>query len=256
VRWLAAAARQDEPAALRLLSILYSNGIGVPSDHALADQLMHRAMELNDPEACLRLGLRSLYGGGAQRDAPYGLQLLRKAADMQDSNAAYALGWWYLSSQPNAPELHTAVHWLTTSADAQHAMAGLWLSHIYDIGLGVPLNSAKARELLEHALALANLQEKNDFAWELSVNPDRVLRDGPLAVRIMQTELAAAKARTPAYLDTLAAAYAEAGDFARAAKAQQNALAALRPAQRATEREMHDRLQIYRAGRPFREARP
>lgn len=256
IRWLAAAARQGEPRALLALSDVYARGVGVKADRKLALALLTRSAELGDPESCRKLGVHLVYGPPAQRDLPHGLQLLRKAAGMQDNNAAYALGWWYLSSPAANRELFTAAQWMSQSASANHVMAGLWLSHMYGKGLGLPQNPAKARELLEHALALADLAEKNNFAWQLSVNPDGLLRNGALAVRVMQAALATHAARKPGYLDTLAAAQAEAGDFEDAIQTQQAALTALRGVERRLQPEMRARLQGYLSRQPFRETQP
>ena len=56
-------------------------------------------------------------------------------------------------------------------------------------------------------------------------------------------------------LDSLAAAYAEAGRFAEAATAaQQAAQLAARNGNQPLAEEIHRRLESYRAGRPFRQA--
>ena len=56
--------------------------------------------------------------------------------------------------------------------------------------------------------------------------------------------------RLPGFLDTLAAAYAEAGRFADAVKWQEKALGMVPPDQRA---EYATRLGLYREGKPYRD---
>jgi len=258
LQWLSSAARQEDSRAYLLLSLLYANGEGVEADPVFARRLLARAAELGDAEACRRLGVALLYGPQQQRDSNYGLQVLRKGAGMQDGAAAYLLGWWYLSAAGQSRELPAAAQWMAQSAKAEHQLATLWLSEMHGKGLGVPVNPLKSRQLREQALAKASLSEKNEFAWELSVSNDGLLRNGPLAVRVMQAALTTPETRTAPYLDTLAAAHAESGNFAAAVAAQREALQVL--ANTAQPRQMlqgmQQRLQSYRRGQAFREVPP
>ena len=54
------------------------------------------------------------------------------------------------------------------------------------------------------------------LAWLLATYPDAKSRDGAEAVQLAERGCALTDRRIPALLDTLAVAYAEAGDFARA----------------------------------------
>jgi TPR repeat protein len=252
-RWLLAAARQDDPRALLMLSNLYAEGIGVTADPELARALLKRSAELGDAAGCRQLGWSLLYGPSAQRNLTQGVQLLRKAAAKQDNQAAFALGWWYLSNDAQYRELSAAAQWMRTAANADNVLARLWLSQMYHRGLGVPRDAIKARELLEHTLVLAEPELKSQFAWDLAVNPDAALRDGPLAVRVMRAMVVASTAPNASHLDTLAAAHAEAGEFDQAIRAEQHALAVLPPTQSELRSAMRQRLQSYRNRQPFRE---
>jgi tetratricopeptide (TPR) repeat protein len=55
----------------------------------------------------------------------------------------------------------------------------------------------------------------DELAWLLATYPDSKSRDGTEAVRLAERACALTERRIPALLDTLAAAYAEAGDFSR-----------------------------------------
>jgi tetratricopeptide (TPR) repeat protein len=64
----------------------------------------------------------------------------------------------------------------------------------------------------------------DELAWLLATYPDSKSRDGTEAVRLAERACALTERRIPALLDTLAAAYAEAGDFPRAISAAEEAL--------------------------------
>ncbi len=64
----------------------------------------------------------------------------------------------------------------------------------------------------------------DELAWLLATYPDSRSRDGTEAVQLAERACALTDRRIPALLDTLAAAYAEAGDFARAITTIEEAL--------------------------------
>jgi tetratricopeptide (TPR) repeat protein len=64
----------------------------------------------------------------------------------------------------------------------------------------------------------------DELAWLLATYPDSKSRDGGEAVRLAERACALTKRRIPVMLDTLGAAYAEAGDFQRAISAIKESL--------------------------------
>jgi tetratricopeptide (TPR) repeat protein len=64
----------------------------------------------------------------------------------------------------------------------------------------------------------------DELAWLLATYPDSKSRDGIKAVQLAERACALTDRRIPALLDTLAVAYAEAGDFARAISTIEEAL--------------------------------
>ncbi len=89
-------------------------------------------------------------------------------------------------------------------------------------------------------------------AWVLATCPDPDLRDGHEAVRSAQQARRLLPRPNWDYFDTLAAAYAETGDFPQAVKWQTKAVDLVPDHQEAGCR---DRLESYRAGRPCRDQR-
>jgi len=64
----------------------------------------------------------------------------------------------------------------------------------------------------------------DELAWLLATYPDSKSRDGTEAVRLAERACDLTERRVPALLDTLAAAYAETGDFPRAISVAEEAL--------------------------------
>ena len=96
---------------------------------------------------------------------------------------------------------------------------------------------------------------RNEYAYALATARDDRVRNGAEALRIATEVVDADGAAHPSFLDTLAAAYAEVGEFARAVETSRRAIALLR------NREVSDdviesferNLAEYEAGRPVRE---
>lgn len=91
---------------------------------------------------------------------------------------------------------------------------------------------------------------RNNLSWMLATCPDDALRDGKRALELAM----AAEAAHPesATADTLAAAYAELGDFEKALEWQEIALTRIRRAG-GVEDPMLARQDLYKAGKPFRD---
>ena len=64
----------------------------------------------------------------------------------------------------------------------------------------------------------------NRLAWVLATCPESSLRSGAEAVRLAQCEPEVTQGQEPSFLGTLAAAYAEAGDFSRAIEVAERAV--------------------------------
>jgi len=94
----------------------------------------------------------------------------------------------------------------------------------------------------------------NNYAYALATNRDEENRDGDEALRIAKQITQGEAGKRPDYLDTLACAHAEVGDFANAVRAGEEALALHDPEgspESIDESKAH--LELFRAGRPVRE---
>jgi tetratricopeptide (TPR) repeat protein len=103
----------------------------------------------------------------------------------------------------------------------------------------------------ETALPLANDRAVvcNELAWLLATAPDAKLRDGKRAIRLALEACQASYWANGVYVDTLAAAYAESGDFPKAIQYAQKARDLYCPGQA---KEADARLELYKRGRAYR----
>ncbi|MCY3965249.1 MAG: tetratricopeptide repeat protein [Acidobacteria bacterium] len=123
-----------------------------------------------------------------------------------------------------------------------------------------PAGAAEGAEHLRRAyLEDRNLLARgNDIAWTLATHPDAARRDGQFALLIALELNAVAGGAEPALLETLAAAQAETGDFAAAARTVERALEIVGDARNdSPDRErlvemLNRRLEQYRQGIPVR----
>lgn len=95
---------------------------------------------------------------------------------------------------------------------------------------------------------------RNSLAWLLATCPVESLRDGDNAVKHATEACKLTDWQQGICLDTLAAAYAEAGDFQKAVEWQQKALEMAPP--EITQQESQQRLKGYQNKKPHREAQP
>ena len=93
----------------------------------------------------------------------------------------------------------------------------------------------------------------NNKAWLLATCPDDTVRDGELAVEHATKACELTSWRNAYYVDTLAAAYAEAGDFESAVKWQEDAI---RLGGGTYSEDFRKRLRLFQAGKAYREGVP
>ncbi len=100
---------------------------------------------------------------------------------------------------------------------------------------------------------------QNDHAWLLATSRDAELRDGANAVVFAEAAVATTKRKNAEYLDTLAAAYAEAGQLEKAITIQKEAIVLTTSANSSgntsayLKSELEAHLKLYQSGTPCRE---
>ena len=117
----------------------------------------------------------------------------------------------------------------------------------------------------QHSEALAHLQAAfaanpgdvsiaSNLAWVLATSPETMHRNGHRAVELAEWACKATAYKSPPLLDTLAAAYAEAGQFDQAVETTLQAIEIVRTDAKASTATLESRLKLYRAGRPYHES--
>jgi Flp pilus assembly protein TadD len=115
---------------------------------------------------------------------------------------------------------------------------------------------AEAIARLQQALKVeqADPSIQSNLAWLLATCPDSSLRNGGQAVELARQANELTGGKNPVVLHTLAAAFAETGQFAEAVQCAQKALELAEAAGRKDLAErLNSELQFYEADRPFRQ---
>lgn len=117
------------------------------------------AADLNDEDACCRLGLRYYEGQGVKQDYARAARCFRRAAELGDKDAHYLLGLCYYSlgrcyanGTGVKKNLDLAVQWYKKAAQQGNRNAQLSLALCYENGWGVQKIPSLAREWRKKAL--------------------------------------------------------------------------------------------------------
>ncbi len=169
---------------------------------------------------------------------------------------------------PNQPEIHVqlAAHYMDAKQPSKAIAA---LSKVLELApdnqLSLRLRGDMYLSTGKHAEALADFAKAyeltpddsgllNNYAWTLATSPFDELRDGPQAVKFAERACELTEYEDPGILSTLAAAYAESGDFDKAIEWSQKSvdLSVANDTPEQTEA-LEKELATYKAGKPVRE---
>lgn len=209
----------------------------------------------NDPYAQLFLATTYADFKRPLPDPAKALRWFTAAADAGIAEAQFRTATLIIND--NTPR---AIEFLAAAAAANHPDANALLGQYYLTGRWVPGNSQMAMRYLEAASTAGNLAAKNNFAWMLATDPAAAIRDGAKAVTVIKP--IALMYRDWQHLDTLAAAYAELGEFDAARRAQRSAIDAFAasddPGRTVDDaagllQQMRSRLTLYQNGLPYRQ---
>ena len=110
---------------------------------------------------------------------------------------------------------------------------------------------ADAMEAFRESADQGDADAENGLAWLLATCPNPGIRNGKKAVAYAQSFMAAGKGNDCTFLDTLAAAYAEDGQFTNAVSAEEKAIQLLGTGDKRYAEEFSSRLQLYQNDLPY-----
>lgn len=169
--------------------------------------------------------------------------------DPRDTHAKKAIA--FALSRKGDFAASTAVFKEILDASPEDAQAWFFLGTLFETQGRIKDAADAYRQAVRFGAGHA--QPANNLAWILATAPDDQLRNGQEAVELAKQACQSTNNREPGAMDTLAAAYAELGQFDQAIEMAKKALELARAAgnQRLVEG-LERRLKLYEAGQPYR----
>ncbi|MEM9622917.1 MAG: hypothetical protein AAF993_14795 [Pseudomonadota bacterium] len=255
--WYDKAVNAGSRQALMYLAYMYANGEFSHSGEAQPEQavdLFQQALDAGLPGAAVNLAHAYLTGEGVARDEKKAFTLYQLAAQSAQPGSFIGLGHVYEFGIGVAQNLQLAQQWYERAAEEGSAQAATRLVSFYLQKADEASHEAAVR-WSRLAAQSGDARAQNDYAWLLATSKFAHLRNGTLALDAAHK--AVAKNPSAPYLDTLAAAYAEVGDFEQAVVTQQRAIAAIgshaENDQQALRNDLERRLELYRRNQAWRE---
>jgi len=232
----------DSPGALVLRAAVYEEMD--QTDKALAD--LDRLLEVrpSSPTA-MRLRAMLLAGMGKFDEAVRQMeQLAKNTPEDIDTQMQLAVLYTAASKLQKALEIYTTL--LAQRPDEPRVLRARG---------DLLLTTGKHAEAIADYERALKVQPKdpgvlNNFAWVLATSPDDKLRNGRRAIELAKTACEVTGYKEAHILSTLAAAYAETGDFKTAIQWSEKAVQAGTEEQKEA---LSKELASYRAGKPWRE---
>ena len=191
----------------------------------------------------------------ARGDYSSALNAFQKAADQGDPIAETNLGWMYHEGKGVPQDYRKAVELYQKAADQGDAVGQAYLASQYAEGKGVPRDYQKAVELFHKALNQGpDPNVYNDYAWFLATCPEASQRNGKEAVTYANKACQLSGWKQANFIGTLAAAFAEVGDFDAAVRYEKQEMAA--GSDYPDRQTMEKALKLYGEGKPYREGNP
>ncbi|KAJ3332617.1 Protein sel-1 1 [Blyttiomyces sp. JEL0837] len=118
--------------AIHSIGRLYSEGLGVEQDWAIARSWFDKAVDLDHAPAKVSLGRMYFSGnGGIGKDVKKALGLYRAAAEVNDPDAHYALGMCYFKGEGVEKDLNEALKYLVRASNMGQSKAQCELAKCY-----------------------------------------------------------------------------------------------------------------------------
>ena len=217
-------------------------------DEAIACFQQVLQLQPNHVEACNNLG-NALLRCGRMDEAIFAYQ--RALTIQADNAAAYNGIGWAMASRGRAreaiPFFQMALKLKSNDAETHH-----------NLGMALATLGNVTEAIVHYDMALKinpdNPNACSSLAWLQSTHPDASVRNGNEAVRLAERAAERSGRQDPNMLDTLAAAYAEAGRFEEAKSTAKQALMLANGQHNAALADvLHARIALYESGQPYRE---
>lgn len=137
------------------------------------------------------------------------------------------------------------------SIDPNNAATYLYRAHLYLVEAEPESALSDLEEVMRRAPDFPGAA--NDYAWTLATNPKDSVRNGHKAVEFAKKACHETDYKHAPTVDTLAASYAEVGDWEQALKWQQEALTLAEKTHPDDVQGMKERLALFKEKKPFRE---
>jgi TPR repeat protein/serine/threonine protein kinase len=223
-KWIQKSADQHYATAQCHLGYMYECGIGVQKDAAAAVQWYRKAASKTNAVAQCSLGNCYDQGIGVEKDPVEAVKWYRLSAEQGYARAENNLGMMLLQGKGITKDPVEALKWVRKGAEQGDATSQMNLGDMYCRGEGVSRDPAEGLKWLRKAVKSGEPDGGNALAWHLATYPDPKFRDGTEAVHLAEQAVEKTQRQDANVLDTLAAAYAEVGEFEKAVAEEQEAL--------------------------------
>jgi TPR repeat protein len=191
ISWLSKSASQGYAWGQAALATKYLNGDCTAKDYAKAMDWYRKAADQGLAIAQFQLGYMYRDHLGTPQDYTQALQWLRKASDQDFGPAQFYLGVMYSTGEGVVPDQNAALIFLKKVADREPLQAGQGsvgeagtinplivsanslIAPMYDFGLGIPKDPAKALSSYQKAATLGDAKSKERLAQLLNAAKGR-----------------------------------------------------------------------------------
>ena len=209
------------------------------------------AASAGDPVAQNKLGFCYLYGFGVQKNQKKGFEWVFKAAEQGNSNALSTLGLLYENGIGINTSTALALQSYKKAAEKGSLSALTKMGSIYTDGKLVQKDLNEAIRWHIKAAESGSSIAQNNLAWILATSKNPEIRDGSKAITWANQAIDNSNRQEASYFGTLAAAYAESGQFSKAIEVQKKAISLIKSNENVES--YKSALQSYKEKRPLRE---
>jgi TPR repeat protein len=258
LKWYRKAAESGYAPSQNNLGNMYAEGIGVEKDNQEARKWYLKAAEQGLARAQYNLGIRSLKVESVARYSAEAIRWFARAAYQGFASAQYMLGHIYREGLCSTQDYGVALRWYKQAAEEGYYKGQALLGAMYFDGQGVPRNYDIAFKWFtlaaeqgdadayyyrgkiyvewseyDHAISDINkavtinpnhVRALNSLAWIQATAKNRKYRNGKEAISNARRAVFLTNRKDAMILETLAAAYAEDGQFKKAEETMHEAI--------------------------------